>query len=200
MSTTTVEFFFDVGSPAAYLAWTQLPELCAGAGAALVYRPMLLGGVFQATGNRSPAEVPAKSRYIRQDFERHAARYGVPLRFNPHFPVNTLLLMRGATALQMQDGGARFHDYCQAVFRALWVDEMNLNEPAAVGQVLQAAGFDPAAVLALAGQQSVKDRLKATTEEAVARGVFGAPTMFVGERMFWGQDRLDWVREALAAA
>jgi len=199
MHDKTVEFFFDFGSPAAYLAWTQLPALCAQAGAALVYKPMLLGGVFQATGNRSPVEVPAKGAYIRGDFERFAARYGVPLRFNPHFPVNTLLLMRGATAMQMQDGGARFGDYCAAVFRAMWVDEKAMNDPAVVGQVLHAAGFDPAQMLASAGQQAVKDQLKAVTEEAVARGVFGAPTMFVGGRMFWGQDRLDFVREALAA-
>lgn len=200
MSVKTVEFFFDVGSPAAYLAWTQLPALCAAAGADLAYRPMLLGGVFQATGNRSPMEVPAKSRYVRADLERYAAHYGVPLHFNPHFPVNTLLLMRGATALQAHEGGARFGDYCRAIFRAMWVDGQNLNDPATVGVVLQAAGFDPAAVLALAGEPAVKQRLKAVTEEAVARGVFGAPTMFVGEQMFWGQDRLDAVRQALAGA
>lgn len=200
MNAKTVEFFFDVGSPAAYLAWTQLPGLAAATGATLVHRPMLLGAVFKATGNRSPTEVAAKGRYVRADFERHAARYGVPLRFNPHFPVNTLLLMRGATAMQMQDGGARFDAYCSAIFRALWVDGQNLNEPALVGRVLQDAGFDPAAVLALASREDVKERLKATTEEAVARGVFGAPTLFVGAQMFWGQDRLDWVREALAAA
>lgn len=146
-------------------------------------------------GNRSPAEVPAKSRYVRRDLEQHAARYGVPLRFNPHFPVNTLLLMRGATAMQMHDGGARFGDCCRAMFQAMWVDEKNMGDPAVVGVVLPPP--DPAQVLAQAGQQPVKDRLAAVTEEAVARGVFGAPTMFVGERMFWGQDRLDWVREAL---
>lgn len=198
MTTKTVEFYFDFGSPAAYLAWTQLPALCRDAGAELVCKPMLLGGVFQATGNRSPAEVPAKSRYVRRDLEQHAARYGVPLRFNPHFPVNTLLLMRGATAMQMHDGGARFGDCCRAMFQAMWVDEKNMGDPAVVGVVLQAAGFDPAQVLAQAGQQPVKDRLKAVTEEAVARGVFGAPTFFVGDEMFWGQDRLDFVREALA--
>ncbi len=198
MPRQTVEFYFDFGSPAAYLAWTQLPTLCAKAGAELAYKPMLLGGVFQATGNQSPAAVPAKGRYVRQDFERHAARYGVLLNFNPHFPINTLLLMRGATAMQMHEDGARFDDYCAAVFRAMWIDEKNMGDPAVVGAVLQAGGFDAADFLALVGQQAVKDRLKAVTEEAVARGVFGAPTMFVGAQMFWGQDRLDWVREALA--
>src|SRR5882757_9378298 len=97
-----VEFFFDVGSPTTYLAWTQLPTLCAQAGAALVYRPTLLGGVFQATGNASPASVPAKGRYMDVDMARFARRYGVPLAMNPHFPINTLTLMRGATGAQLR--------------------------------------------------------------------------------------------------
>lgn len=200
MSNKTVEFYFDFGSPAAYLAWTQLPALCAQAGATLAYRPMLLGGVFKATGNRSPAEVPAKGDYVRRDFERHAARYGVPLRFNPHFPINTLLLMRGATAMQLHEGGARFDDYCRAIFRAMWVDGQNLGDPQVVGRVLHQAGFDPTAMLAMTSEPAVKERLKEVTEEAVARGVFGAPTMFVGDQMYWGQDRLDFVREALQRA
>ena len=192
----SVEFYFDFGSPAAYLAYTQLPHVCADTGAALVYKPMLLGGVFQATGNRSPAEIPAKHPYMTIDLQRFAKRYGVPFVHNPHFPINTLLLMRGATGLQMHQG-ARFGDYVAAMYQAMWVDGRNMGDAATVGGVLQAAGFDPAATLALAGQQDVKDQLKAVTQEAVARGVFGAPTMFVGEQMFWGQDRLDFVREAL---
>jgi 2-hydroxychromene-2-carboxylate isomerase len=196
MSGKTVAFYFDFGSPAAYLAWTQLPPLCAEADAALDYRPMLLGGVFQATGNRSPAEVPAKGRYMGADLGRYAARYGVTYRMNPNFPINTLMLMRGATGVLMHQPD-RFEAYCQAVFQAMWVDPQNLNDPATVARVLAAAGFDPAALLALASQPDVKDRLKAVTTEAVERGVFGAPTMFVGDDMFWGQDRLDFVREAL---
>lgn len=194
--TPTVEFFYDFGSPAAYLAFTQLPRLCADAGATLAWRPMLLGGVFQATGNRSPAEVPAKGRYVNEDLRRHAQRYGVPFAHNLHFPINTLLLMRGATGVQVHQPD-RFDAYHRAVFQAMWVDGRDMNDPAVVGAALAAAGFDPAAVLALAGRQDVKDRLKAVTTEAVERGVFGAPTMFVGERMFWGQDRLDFVRRAL---
>lgn len=194
--TKTVEFYFDFGSPAAYLAATQLPQLCADAGAELVWKPMLLGGVFQATGNHSPAEIKAKGRYLRKDMKRFAQRYGVPFVHNPHFPVNTLLLMRGATGLQMHEPD-RFGHYVKTVYDAMWVDGRNLNDPATVGAVLQAAGFDAAAILALAGRQDVKDQLKATTQEAVERGVFGAPTMFVGGEMFWGQDRLDFVREQL---
>ncbi|MGQ2998200.1 2-hydroxychromene-2-carboxylate isomerase [Variovorax sp.] len=196
--TKTVEFYFDFGSPAAYLAATQLPHVCADTGAELVWKPMLLGGVFQATGNHSPAEIAPKGSYMTTDLQRFARRYGVPFVHNPHFPINTLLLMRGATAIQLQQP-ARFDAYVDAIYHAMWVEPRNLNDPAEVGAVLQAAGFDPAALLAAAGQQEVKDRLKAVTQEAVARGVFGAPTMFVGSDMFWGQDRLDFVREALAA-
>ena len=194
----TVEFYFDVGSPAAYLAWTQLPRLCAEAGAALVWKPMLLGGLFQAIGNRSPAEIPGKGDYLMQDLARHAARYGVPYVRNPDFPIHTLLLMRGATGFLMHEP-ARFDAYLNAVMRAMWVAPRDLNDPAEVAAMLQSAGFDAAAVSALATRPDVKDRLKATTGEAVARGVFGAPTMFVGDAMFWGQDRLDFVREALGA-
>jgi 2-hydroxychromene-2-carboxylate isomerase len=193
----TVEYYFDFGSPAAYLASTQLPALSAQTGAAVLWRPMLLGGVFVATGNTSPASVPAKGKYIFRDFARFARRYGVPLKTNPFFPINTITLMRIATGLQLRQD-PRFADYCSAMFRAIWVDAQNMNDPATVVAVLQAAGFDAPALLALAAEQPVKDRLKAQTEEAVARGVFGAPTFFVGEQMFWGQDRLDFVREALA--
>jgi 2-hydroxychromene-2-carboxylate isomerase len=196
--TKSVDFYFDFGSPAAYLAATQLPHVCADTGAELVWKPMLLGGVFQATGNHSPAEIAPKGPYMTVDLQRFARRYGVPFVHNPHFPINTLLLMRGATAIQLQQPG-RFDAYVDAIYHAMWVEPRNLNDPAEVGAVLQAAGFDPAALLAAAGQQEVKDRLKAVTQEAVARGVFGAPTMFVGSDMFWGQDRLDFVREALAA-
>ena len=199
MSDKTVEFFFDFGSPASYLAWTRLPAICQAAGATLVYRPMLLGGVFQATGNASPVTVPAKGRYMLVDLARFAKRYGVPMRFNPHFPINTLALMRGAVGVQLREP-ARFDDFVTTMFRAMWVDGRNMADPAVVGEVLAQAGFDAQVILALTGEQAVKDALKATTEEAVRRGAFGAPTMFVGEQMFFGQDRLDFVREALAAA
>ena len=194
--TRSVEFWFDVGSPAAYLAWTQMPALARDTGAAVQYRPFLLGGVFQATGNRSPMEVPAKRRYMVDDLQRFARRYGVPFAHNPHFPINTLALMRGALGLQQRQPG-RLQPYGDAVYRAIWVDGRNLNDPAVVGAVLQEAGFDAQALLALAQDPQVKDGLKAATQQAVDRGVFGAPTFFVGDQMFWGQDRLDHVKEAL---
>ncbi len=194
----TVEFFFDVGSPASYLAWTQLPALCATAGATLVYRPMLLGGVFQATGNSSPVTVPAKGRHMLIDLQRCAQRFGVPLKHNPHFPINTLTLMRAIAGVQWRMP-ERFSDLLRAVFTAIWVDERNLNDPTVAAQVLTESGFNPAQIVALAGEGEVKGGLRASTEEAVARGVFGAPTMFVGDQMFFGQDRLHFVRDALAA-
>lgn len=194
----TVDFYFDFGSPAAYIAYTQLPRIAAEAGAKLVWKPMLLGGVFQATGNRSPVEVPAKGPYVMADLQRCARRLGVTFEHNPYFPINTLLLMRGAAGMQMHEP-ARFADYVDAVYRAIWVEGRNMNDPATVGAALQGAGLDAQKILALTQQQDVKDRLRAVTDEAVARGVFGAPTMFVGSQMFWGQDRLDFVKEALVS-
>jgi 2-hydroxychromene-2-carboxylate isomerase len=192
----TVEFYFDVGSPAAYLAWAQLPRIAEETGARIDYRPFLLGGVFQATGNRSPMEVPAKGRYVQADLERFARRYGVPFRHNPHFPINTLALMRAALGLQMREP-EKFLPFVDAVYRAIWVDRKDMNDAATVAAVLQAAGFDAQQVLALTADPEVKERLKTVTQEAVARGVFGAPTFFVGDHMFWGQDRLEFVKEAL---
>ena len=194
--TKTVEFYFDVGSPAAYIAWTQLPRLCAESGGRTDYRPMLLGGVFQATGNHSPTTVPAKGKYMMDDLGRFAARYGVPFVHNPHFPINTLMLMRAAVGLQMREPEL-FVPFVDAVYRAIWVDAKNMNDPEVVGQVLQGAGFNPMHLIALAGDQAVKDRLKAITQEAVERGVFGAPSFFIGGQMHWGQDRLDFVKQAL---
>lgn len=190
------EFWFDFGSTASYLAWTQLPALEATTGAKAVLKPMLLGGVFQATGNQSPANIPAKGKYIFADFARFAKRYGVAFNRNPHFPINTLLFMRGAIALQMK-GDARFMDYCHAIFNAIWVDSLNMNDPATAAEALRKAGFDAQALVALASEQTAKDALKTATQTAVERGVFGAPTFFVGDQMFWGQDRMDFVREAL---
>jgi 2-hydroxychromene-2-carboxylate isomerase len=193
----TVEFFFDVGSPASYIAWTLLPAICKETGATLVYKPMLLGGVFKATGNASPATVPAKGRYVHMDLARHAKRYGVAFETNPHFPIITLALMRAATGVLMM-APEGFEEFLRAVFSAMWVKGLNLNDPAITAGALKVAGFDPAEIMALVNSPEVKDKLRATTDEAVERGVFGAPTMFVGEGMFFGQDRLELVREALA--
>jgi 2-hydroxychromene-2-carboxylate isomerase len=193
-----IEFYYDYGSPAAYLAWTQLPALAERAGVELIYRPILLGGVFKATGNHSPADIPAKSAWMNTDFRRWAGRYGVPFERNPHFPIITLAHMRAAIAAQME-AEERLAAMNKAIFTAIWVDGLNMNEPAVIGDVLDRAGFDPQAIFAGIARDDVKARLIAITEEAIARGVFGAPTMFVGEDMFWGQDRLDFVEAAARA-
>ena len=193
----TAEFFFDVGSPAAYLAWTQMPTLCAQAGAMLVYRPMLLGGVFQATGNASPMMVPAKGSYMAADLGRFAQRYGVPFRISPHFPINTLQLMRAVIGMQLRHP-QRFESFLSLVYTAMWDKGINLNDPAVTAAMLVEADFDPTVVFALVNDADIKAALKANTEEAVKRGAFGAPTVFVGNAMFFGQDRLDFVKEALA--
>jgi 2-hydroxychromene-2-carboxylate isomerase len=188
----TIEFFYDFGSPAAYLAYTQLPGIAARTGAKIVYRPFLLGAVFKATGNRSPVEVPAKGKWIMADFARFALRYGVPYGVPANFPINTLSLMRGAVAAE-RDG--RLVPYSDAVYRAIFAEQRNMEDPVTVATVLREAGFDPAAMLAAIATAEVKDGLRANTDEAVARGVFGTPTCFVGGEMFFGQDRLDFVEE-----
>ncbi|CAG9181408.1 2-hydroxychromene-2-carboxylate isomerase [Cupriavidus laharis] len=194
--TKQVEFFFDFGSPYSYLAYKELPRVAQRTGATIVWRPILLGGVFKATGNHSPAEVPAKGSWSRTDTQRWARRYGVPFMQNPYFPVNTLMLMRGAIGFQRQDEAA-FHRYLDAMFSAMWEQGRNLNDPGEIGAVLVRAGFDPQAALAMVDDAGVKQALKSATEEAVARGIFGAPSFIVDGELFWGNDRLLFVEEVL---
>ncbi|MBJ7370345.1 MAG: 2-hydroxychromene-2-carboxylate isomerase [Pseudomonas sp.] len=194
--TKTVEFYFDLGSPTTYLAHTQLAKICADTQSELIYIPMLLGGVFKATGNASPAMIPAKGRYMFQDLDRFAKRYGVQLRFNPHFPINTLILMRAVTGMQMHQP-QRFAEFVDCLFKALWVEGRNLNDPQTVAAVLTENGFAPLEIMALTNDESVKAALKENTEAAIKRGVFGAPSMFIGDQLFFGQDRLDFLEEAL---
>ena len=195
--TKTVEFFFDFGSPYTYLAYHQLPKIAARHGATVIWRPILLGGVFQATGNKSPMEVPAKGQYSLIDLQRWAQHFGVPLQMNPHFPINTLPLMRGAVAMQLRSE-VEFQRYVAVIFRAMFEHPRNLNQPEEVAAVLAENGMDPTAFVDLINAPAAKEKLKENTAQAVARGVFGAPTFFVGEQMFWGQDRLDFVEQALA--
>lgn len=193
----TVEFLFDLGSPATYLAYTQLPKICEQTNSQLIYTPILLGGVFKSTGNASPATIPAKGRYMFADLDRYAKRYGVPLKFNPNFPINTLMLMRAVTGVQIRHP-ERFQAFIDCLFQGIWVEGRNLGDPATVAQILTKNGFDPDQILALTSDEDVKATLKDNTENAVLRGVFGAPSMFVGNQLFFGQDRLDFVLEALA--
>jgi 2-hydroxychromene-2-carboxylate isomerase len=192
----TVEFFYDFTSPTAYLAWTQLPKIVARTNAKLAYRPMFLGGVMQATENRPPGTVAAKGRWMAADLGRFAKRYGVTYKMNPHFPMLTLMVQRAAyNWLDTPD----FERYLAAIFKAAWQDQKNIADKTALAEIVSAAGFSPEQFFAAAENPDNKAKLKATTDEAVARGAFGAPTFFVGEEMHFGQDRLDFVEEALRA-
>lgn len=191
----TLEFYFDFGSPTAYLAHRRLRQLQAQYELDVRHVPMLLGGVFKATGNTSPVAIPAKGKYmLEQDLPRFARRYGVEFNFNPHFPINTLNLMRGAIAATRLDCS---QDYVNTVYAATWVQRRNTGDPEVVAQVLAEAGLDAGQLLLLAQDPAVKAELLAHTEEAVARGVFGAPTLFMDGAMYFGQDRLDFIEEAL---
>jgi 2-hydroxychromene-2-carboxylate isomerase len=196
-----VEFLFDFGSPNAYLAHRVIPAIEDRTGVRFAYVPVLLGGVFKATGNRSPIEayagVPAKLAYEALETRRFVARHGLT-RFasNPHFPVNTLAIMRGAVAARTLDV---FAPYVEAVFAAMWEDGRKMDDPAVVARTLAAAGLPADRLIALTQDLAVKEQLVASTTNAVARGVFGSPTFFVGEAMFFGKDRLGDVEEAIKA-
>jgi 2-hydroxychromene-2-carboxylate isomerase len=193
--TKTVEFYFDVGSPTAYLAHKRLQQLKQQYDCIIDYHPVLLGGLFKASGNSSPVMVPAKGRYMMvDDLPRFAKLYDVPLNNNPHFPINTLNLMRGAVALL---DGEYFETYIDAVFNAIWVDSKNMANIETVTEVLSSAGLNPQAILTSTQSPDVKETLITNTGKAVERGLFGAPTMFMDGEMFFGQDRLQFVEAAL---
>ena len=194
----SVDFYYDYGSPASYLAWAQLPALCHRYQVPLHYKPFVLGAVFKATGNASPAAVPAKGRYVMEDLARWAKKWGVPLHVNPHFPIDTISLMKMAVGVQlrMQE---RFDLLNRTIFRALWVEARDLGTAAVVEEVLRGASFDPGVMHGLVADTEVRALLRRNTNEAIERGAFGAPTFFVGDDMFWGQDRLHMLEEALAA-
>jgi 2-hydroxychromene-2-carboxylate isomerase len=183
-----IEFLFDVGSPTAYLAWHRLKGVAARTGASLVPVPILLGGVFKATGGSA-----AKGRWMNEDMQRWAARDGRPLVMNPFFPVNTITMMRILAGLQ---GDERFEAVADTLFAGMWLHGLNMADADILAGTLTEAGHDAAALLALAQEPEVKQRLIANTEAAVARGVFGAPTCFVGGQMHFGQDRIEWVEAA----
>lgn len=189
-----VEFFYDFTSPTAYLAWSRLPAILERTGAEVLYRPMFLGGVMQTTGNRPPGTVEAKGRWMREDLRRWAKRYNIPFQHNPHFPMMTLMVQRAASEWVMRPD---FERYLAAIFNAAWQEQQNIADKETLASIVTEAGFSAADFFAAAENPANKEKLKATTDEAVARGVFGAPTFFVGEEMHFGQDRLDFVEDAL---
>ena len=195
MEQNKIEFFWDAASPYTYLAATQIEPLAARTGAVVVWRPFLLGKVFEATGNRMPAAVPAKAKHLFCDVQRWARHYGVPVAFPKVFPVHSVLALRAGIAAAEQGRGAAF---ATAVMRAYWADGGDISQPEVVSAVAASVGLDGAALLLQAQAQPVKDQLRVNTEEAVRRGAFGAPSFFVGEQMFWGNDRLVLLEEFLS--
>ena len=191
----TIEFLFDVGSPTTYLAHRRLPAIAARTGATIDYIPVLLGGIFKATGNAPPGGVAARGRWMNIDMARYAAREGITLAMNPAFPINTITMMRMLTAVR---GTPEFAPLLEALFVAMWQVPQDLGDPVVLASVLSAAGFAPNTLIAKAAEPEVKAALVAATEYAVSRGAFGAPTFFVGDEIFFGQARLDWVEAAAA--
>lgn len=199
--TRTLEFIFDFASPNAYLAMKALPPILERTRATLTVTPALLGGIFKATGNSAPmvqyAGVPAKLAYERLEIERFIAVHALTsFRFNSHFPVNSLLMMRGAMVAAADNV---LTAYVEAVLGAMWEDGLKMDDPAVVTAVLSANGFDGPAMVQRMSDQDAKDALAANTASAVGRGVFGIPSFFVGDAMFFGKDRLDQVEAALSA-
>ena len=195
-----VEFYFDLVSPYSYLAHARVYDLCRERGAELVLRPVLLGAVHRLSGNTAPVEVPAKARYQHRDIHRWAVRYGVPLRFPDPFPFRTVTTMRAAVFLEERGQMERF---VREAFRLYWAEggaPAGLEEADERGPVAEAArraGLDPGEVLEGASSPPAREALRRATAAAVERGVFGTPTFFVGEEMFWGNDRLGFVGVAL---
>ena len=195
----SVEFYFDLGSPYSYLAYYHLLQMAERQEIQIVYKPILLGGVFKATGNRSPIEIPVKGAYSILDMQRWAEYYHIPMQMNPHFPMNTLTLMRILTGVQLLHL-EKFEQVLKLLFDAMFGTPQNLNEPTVLAEVLKSSGFSVEDIMSMVQSEVVKQKLITETEQAIQRGIFGAPTFFVGDEMYWGQDRLHFVEQALNKA
>jgi 2-hydroxychromene-2-carboxylate isomerase len=192
----SVEFYFDLGSPYSYLAYYRLLQMAEQQEIQIVYKPILLGGVFKATGNRSPIEIPVKGVYSILDMQRWAEYYQIPMQMNPHFPMNTLTLMRILTGVQLLHL-EKFEQVLKLLFDAMFGTPQNLNEPTVLAEVLKPSGFSVEDIMSMVQSDVVKQKLITETEQAIQRGIFGAPTFFVGDEMYWGQDRLHFVEQTL---
>ncbi len=199
-----IEFWFDFGSPNSYFAYKILPEIEARLGVGFACKPALLGGIFKATGNQSPffayANIPAKMDYTRREIMRFVRHHGLAdFNMNPHFPVNTLLAMRGAVAADMQNNVTDELDrYMDCVMKAMWEDGKKIDDPEVLLGALAGAGLDADYYREKVGDADVKTALMTATQEAIDRGMFGVPTFFVGEEMFFGKDSLAAVEKELS--
>lgn len=199
MVTQTIEFLYDFGSPNAYFVHKTLPGLAARYGATVRYQPILLGGVFKATNNQSPMQafggVNGKLQYHARETQRFIKRHELTFHMNPHFPVMTIGVMRGAVYAQGKDWESK---YIAAIFDAMWVHGQKMDDPAVIQSVLTENDLPASEIMSATQDQTVKQGLIDATSQAVDRGVFGSPTMFVGDEMFFGKETLFEIEEALA--
>jgi 2-hydroxychromene-2-carboxylate isomerase len=191
-----IEFFFDIGSSYSYLASTQIDGVAARTGVPVKWRPFLLGAVFKATGNDLPIKLPPKARWMVGDMALWAKHYGIPVRVPSRFPMVTLRAQRALCAVERLSPDA-LPTVAKALFHAYWADDQDPTADDTIAAAARGADIDPAPILAAIDAQETKDLLRATTDEAVKRGAFGAPSMFVGETLFWGNDRLPLMEEFL---
>ena len=199
--TKTIDFIFDFGSPNAYMSYHAMPAMLERTGATVNIIPCLLGGIFKSSGNKPPmlafADVPAKMAYQGVEIKRFLKKHGLTrFQSNPHFPVNTLLLMRGAIAAEM-DG--RLVEYIEAGLKHMWEDGLKMDDPEVFAQAMTEAGFDGQSLLERTQDPAVKAKLVENTQQAVERGVFGIPSFFVGDEMFFGKDKLGEIEDELTA-
>lgn len=192
-----IDFYFDFGSPYSYMAFHRLLQICKNTDAQITWKPMLLGGVFKATGNHSPMVIPAKANYCMIDLQRWSKLWSIPMQMNPYFPINTLQLMRSITAIHLYQPDS-FPQAIQTIFQAMFGQPRNLNDEAEFEKLVKELGLDKAQVMTWLSDEQVKTQLKDVTEEAVARGIFGAPTCFYQEEIYWGVDSLHFLEVALA--
>ena len=195
----SIEFYFDLGSPYSYMGFHRIQKLAAEKHAKIIWKPMLLGGVFKATGNSSPMTVPAKAQYAMNDLKRWSKLWQIPMQMNPYFPINTLQLMRLVTAVQRYQPD-QFLAVLTGVFDAMFGEPRNLNDPQEFKQLMSDLGLDVQQVQTWLDDEQVKQQLKSVTEEAVQRGVFGAPTWFNQNEIYWGIDHLHFLERALTSA
>ena len=195
----TIEFYFDLGSPYSYIGFHRIQKIAADRHANILWKPMLLGGVFKATGNSSPMIVPAKAQYAMKDLKRWSKLWQIPMQMNPYFPINTLQLMRLVTAVQIYQP-EQFLRELTGVFHAMFGEPRNLNDLQEFKKMLTDLDLDVQQVQDWLEDEQVKQQLKSVTEEAVQRGVFGAPTWFSQNEMYWGIDHLHFLEHALTSA
>ena len=197
----TVDFIFDFSGPNAYLTHSALGPLKERSGATFNYIPVLLGGIFKGTNNMPPmmrlAETPAKLAYENLEFKRFIKRHQIPFKMNPHFPVNTVMAIRGLIAVQ-QETPDQEQAYIDAVSKAAWVNEANLSDEEQLTQIINDAGLDGPHIIARTKEADIKKQLVENTENAVKRGAFGVPTFYVGDEMFFGKERLQQLEDEIS--